>query len=81
MTKQTVADLIADTLESAGVQRIFGVVGDSLNGLTEALRRRGTIDWIHVWNEETAAFAAGTKRTSRASLQCAPAVADPATCI
>ncbi len=44
MTKQTVADLIADTLESVGVQRIFGVVGDSLNGLTEALRRRGTID-------------------------------------
>ena len=61
MTKQTVADLIADTLESVGVQRIFGVVGDSLNGLTEALRRRGTIDWIHVRNEETAAFAAGAE--------------------
>ena len=40
------------------MKRIFGVVGDSLNGLTEALRKRKTIDWIHVRHEEVAAFAA-----------------------
>ncbi|MFE1600104.1 ubiquinone-dependent pyruvate dehydrogenase [Methylobacterium sp. ID0610] len=61
MARQTVADLIADTLHAAGVRRIYGVVGDSLNGLTEALRRRQTIDWIHVRHEEAAAFAAGAE--------------------
>lgn len=53
-----VAELIADTLAQAGVRRIFGVVGDSLNGLTDALRKGKTIDWIHVRHEEAAAFAA-----------------------
>ena len=57
----TVADLIAKTLASAGVQRIWGVTGDSLNGLTDALRRHGEIDWMHVRHEETAAFAAGAE--------------------
>ncbi|WP_131194876.1 ubiquinone-dependent pyruvate dehydrogenase [Lichenihabitans psoromatis] len=54
----SIADLIVATLEEAGVRRIFGVVGDSLNGLTEALRQRGTIEWVHVRHEEVAAFAA-----------------------
>src|ERR1700684_817101 len=58
MAIENVADLIAETLIQAGVKRIFGVVGDSLNGLTEALRKRKTIDWIHVRHEEVAAFAA-----------------------
>ena len=53
-----VADLLVATLEEAGVRRIFGVVGDSLNGLTESLRRRETIGWVHVRHEEVAAFAA-----------------------
>ena len=53
-----VADLVVETLQQAGVERIYGVVGDSLNGLTEALRRRGTIEWMHVRHEEVAAFAA-----------------------
>ena len=52
---QTAADFLAATLEQAGVQRIYGVVGDSLNGVTDSLRRRGRIDWVHVRNEETAA--------------------------
>ena len=54
----TVADLIAETLIQAGVKRVFGVVGDSLNGLTEALRKREAIQWVHVRHEEAAAFAA-----------------------
>src|ERR1700760_3191632 len=58
MAINNVADLLVATLEQAGVKRIFGIVGDSLNGMTEALRRRGTIEWIHVRHEEVAAFAA-----------------------
>ncbi len=53
-----VADRIVETLHQAGVRRIFGVVGDSLNGLTEALREHGGIQWVHVRHEEVAAFAA-----------------------
>jgi pyruvate dehydrogenase (quinone) len=58
MPIENVADLIAETLIQAGVKRVFGVVGDSLNGLTEAMRKRSAIDWIHVRHEEVAAFAA-----------------------
>ncbi len=58
MQINNIADLIAETLIQAGVRRIFGVVGDSLNGLTEALRRREAIEWVHVRHEEVAAFAA-----------------------
>lgn len=53
-----VAELFVETLERAGVGRIYGVVGDSLNALTEALRQRGSIEWVHVRHEEAAAFAA-----------------------
>ena len=55
------ADVITEMLHSVGVRRIFGVVGDSLNGITESLRRRGDIDWIHTRHEEAAAFAAGAE--------------------
>jgi pyruvate dehydrogenase (quinone) len=58
---RTGADFIAETLNAAGVKRIYGVVGDSLNGLTDALRRLDRIDWIHVRHEEAAAFAAGAE--------------------
>ncbi|MCF6113110.1 ubiquinone-dependent pyruvate dehydrogenase [Mesorhizobium muleiense] len=55
---RNVADLIVQTLGQAGVERVYGVVGDSLNGLTEALRQSGKIRWVHVRHEEVAAFAA-----------------------
>jgi pyruvate dehydrogenase (quinone) len=55
------ADVITEMLHSIGVRRIYGVVGDSLNGMTESLRRRGDIDWIHTRHEEAAAFAAGAE--------------------
>jgi len=61
MSKTIIADLFAETLHLAGVERIYGVVGDSLNGLTDSLRRQGKIEWIHVRNEEAAAFAAGAE--------------------
>jgi pyruvate dehydrogenase (quinone) len=59
--KKTVADQFAELLALAGVKRIYGVVGDSLNALTEALRKRGDIEWVHMRNEEAAAFAAGAE--------------------
>src|SRR6202041_3172101 len=58
---QTVADQFAETLAAAGVKRIYGIVGDSLNGLTDSLRRQGKIEWVHVRHEEAAAFAAGAE--------------------
>jgi len=60
MTK-TVADQFAETLAAVGVKRIYGIVGDSLNGLTDSIRRQGKIEWIHVRHEEVAAFAAGAE--------------------
>src|SRR5277367_5305325 len=58
---RSVADQFVQTLVAAGVRRVFGIVGDSLNGITDALRRDGTIEWIHVRHEEVAAFAAGAE--------------------
>src|SRR5438552_1201068 len=58
---KTVADQLAETLASADVKRVYGIVGDSLNGLTDALRRQGKIEWVHVRHEEVAAFAAGAE--------------------
>lgn len=55
------ADYMAKTLAQAGVKRIYGVVGDSLNGFTDALRRLKSIDWIHMRHEEGAAFAASAE--------------------
>jgi pyruvate dehydrogenase (quinone) len=60
MTKK-VADLLVEVLAGAGVQRIYGVVGDSLNGITDSIRRRKSPEWIHVRHEEVAAFAAGAE--------------------
>jgi pyruvate dehydrogenase (quinone) len=57
----TVADQFAETLAASGVKRIYGIVGDSLNGFTDAIRRQGKIAWIHVRHEEVAAFAAGAE--------------------
>src|SRR3974390_1689716 len=58
MAIKNVADLFVATLEQANVKRIYGIVGDSLNGVTEALGSRGTIEWVHVRHEEVSAFAA-----------------------
>ncbi|MDB5085563.1 MAG: pyruvate dehydrogenase [Bacilli bacterium] len=56
---QTVADSLVEALLNAGVTRIYGIVGDSLNAIIDAVRRSGKIQWIHVRHEEVAAFAAG----------------------
>ena len=56
-----VADLLVDVLLEAGVQRVYGVSGDSLNGVTDSIRTRGQIQWVHMRHEEVAAFAAGAE--------------------
>jgi len=61
MAKKRVADVLVDTLVAAGVKRIYGVSGDSLNGITDSIRPRDNIEWVHVRHEETAAFAAGAE--------------------
>ncbi len=67
-----VAAVIVDTLKQAGIKRIFGVVGDSLNGLTDELRRQNDIAWVHVRHEEVAAFAAsGEAQITGALAACA----------
>jgi pyruvate dehydrogenase (quinone) len=62
----TVADQLIEVLIAGGVRRIYGVVGDSLNPVVDAIRRtggseKGGIDWVHVRNEEAGAFAAAAE--------------------
>src|ERR1700729_106962 len=56
-----VAELMVEVLSGAGVKRVYGVSGDSLNGFTDAIRSQKQLQWIHVRHEETAAFAAGAE--------------------
>src|SRR3954464_10841593 len=55
--KKTVAEQLVEILVQAGVRRVYGIVGDSLNAFTDAIRRNDEIEWVHVHNEEAAAFA------------------------
>jgi pyruvate dehydrogenase (quinone) len=68
MAKQTVAQLLVETLVLAGVKRIFGVAGDSLNGITDTIRTREDITWIPMRHEEVGAFAAGAEAHLTGSL-------------
>ena len=61
MGKKTVAELLVKTLVSRKVSRIYGVAGDSLNGITDSIRQQDQLRWVPVRHEETAAFAAGAE--------------------
>ena len=61
MARKRVADVLVDTLVAAGVKRVYGLVGDSLNGITDSMRPRKDLQWVPVRHEETAAFAAGAE--------------------
>jgi pyruvate dehydrogenase (quinone) len=74
---KTIADLIVESLRNAGVKRVYGLPGDSLNGFTDSLRRDGTIEWVHVRNEEVAAFAAGADAHLTGSLAVCAASCGP----
>jgi pyruvate dehydrogenase (quinone) len=68
MAKINLAQQLATTLEQAGIRRIWGLTGDSLNGLTDALRSMDSIEWMHVRHEEVAAFAAGAEAAATGEL-------------
>jgi pyruvate dehydrogenase (quinone) len=61
MARQNVAEQFVKILVTAGVERMYGVVGDSLNPVVDAIRRTPGIDWVQVRHEEAAAFAAGAE--------------------
>ncbi|WP_315760262.1 ubiquinone-dependent pyruvate dehydrogenase [Sphingomonas sp. Y38-1Y] len=65
---KTIADLLNDTLIEAGVKRIWGVTGDSLNAFNDSMRRSSKIAWMHVRNEEAGAFAAGAEAAATGGL-------------
>ena len=66
---KTAADQFAEILATAGVKCIYRIVGDGLNGLTDAIRRQGKSDWLHGRHEDTASFATGSpSRWQRDSL-------------
>lgn len=76
MSKKKVADIIIETLQAAGVQRCCGIVGDTLNHVTDAIRR-SDIEWVHMRHEEAGAFAAGgealiTGRLTASAGTCGP---------
>jgi pyruvate dehydrogenase (quinone) len=73
----TVADTIVAHLVAAGVNRVYGLPGDSLNGFTDALRRDGNTQWLHVRHEEAAAFAAATEATLTGELAVVAASCGP----
>jgi pyruvate dehydrogenase (quinone) len=56
-----IAQLMVDTLVQAGVERVYGLPGDSLNGFTDSIRKQNKLQWIHVRHEESAASAAGAE--------------------
>jgi pyruvate dehydrogenase (quinone) len=58
---KTVAEVFVATLVNAGVKRVYGVAGDSLNAITDTIRKSKEIEWMHVRHEEVAAFAAGAE--------------------
>ncbi len=59
--QKTVSDQVVEMLASAGVRRIYGMAGDALHPLMDALQRAPRIRWVHVRHEETAAFAASAE--------------------
>lgn len=72
-----VADKIIEIFHNSGVKRVYGLIGDSLNPLGEAIRKQGKLDWITVRHEETAAFAAGAEALLSEKLCVCAATAGP----
>lgn len=70
--ERTVSDLWAEMLVQAGVRRLYGIIGDSLNPVMEALQRETKLQWVNVRHEESAAFAAGAEAllTGRLAVCC-----------
>jgi thiamine pyrophosphate-dependent acetolactate synthase large subunit-like protein len=58
---KSAAEVMVETLVASGVKRVYGLPGDSLNGITDAIRQHSELQWVHVRHEEVAAFAAGAE--------------------
>ncbi len=77
MAKKKVARIVVETLENFGVKRCYGVVGDTLNEVTDAMRYHSKIEWVHMRHEEAGGFAAGaeafmTKNLTACAGSCGP---------
>ncbi|HEY0486075.1 MAG TPA: pyruvate dehydrogenase [Mycobacteriales bacterium] len=70
MARRSVADQFVEILLAAGVRRMYGVVGDSLNPVVDSVRRHPGLDWVHVRHEEVGAFAAGAEAQLTGRLGC-----------
>jgi pyruvate dehydrogenase (quinone) len=68
MAKETVADIVVDTLAAMGVRNVYGVAGARLRGITASLHRKESIQWVHTLHEDTAALAAGAEAQLTGSL-------------
>ena len=58
---KSAAEVMVDMLAASGIRRVYGLPGDSLNGITDAIRKHSEMEWVHVRHEEVAAFAAGAE--------------------
>jgi pyruvate dehydrogenase (quinone) len=72
-----IADQMVEMLVNAGIKRIYAVTGDSLNEVNDAVRREGTIQWIHVRHEEAGAYAAGAEAQVTGQLACCAGSSGP----
>ena len=78
MAKKRISDVLIEVLANAGIERIYGITGDSLNSVNDSLRRNGKIAFEHVRHEETAAFAAGAEASRAVARGRGGAAAGPA---
>ncbi|AMR31630.1 pyruvate dehydrogenase [Mucilaginibacter sp. PAMC 26640] len=72
-----VADQMVEMLVEAGIKRIYAVTGDSLNEVNDAVRREGSIQWVHVRHEEAGAYAAGAEAQVTGTLACCAGSSGP----
>lgn len=72
-----IADQMVQMLVNAGIKRIYAVTGDSLNEVNDAVRREGSIQWIHVRHEEAGAYAAGAEAQVTGQLACCAGSSGP----
>jgi Thiamine pyrophosphate enzyme, N-terminal TPP binding domain len=78
---KTASEYLVEALKETGVKRVYGAVGDSLNGFSDALRRRKSIDWITCAMRRLPPLQWGPKLISLETLPCALGAVAPATCI
>lgn len=72
-----IADQMVQMLVNAGIKRIYAVTGDSLNEVNDAVRREGSIQWVHVRHEEAGAYAAGAEAQVTGQLACCAGSSGP----